>query len=452
MGLWGRYTLRAVLPAVLLIAPGPAVLASPPDVPPPARLGFSVASPDMAADAAELTAETVVQAVLARNPSLAQMVAAWQAAAARYPQVTSLDDPMIAGIIGPASINSPDVEFAYRVEASQKFPFPGKLRLRGQGALSEAAAAGQDIEDMRLQLVESTHAALADYYLAGRALAVNAEALRLLEEFRRNAEQRFRTGLVPQQDVLQAEVEIGRQRERQLELEQVRRVAAARLNTLMHLPPSTPLLPPPTRLAPAGPLPAADVLRAAALERRPDLRALADRLAADEANLGLARKEFYPDVEVMAAYDAFWQPRERDLRPMVGMRMNLPVRLRRRHGAVAEAAARIAQRRAELARLTDQTQFQVEEAHAQATRAEKVVQLYERTILPAARANIKAAQAAYITGRLPFLSLIEAERNLIGLQDRYYEAIADFYRRRATLERVSGGPAALLARIAPGRG
>src|SRR5262245_37323193 len=50
----------------------------------------------------ELTADALVEQVLARNPSLAQMVAAWQAAQARYPQVTSLDDPMFAATVGPA--------------------------------------------------------------------------------------------------------------------------------------------------------------------------------------------------------------------------------------------------------------------------------------------------------------------------------------------------------------
>src|SRR5262249_32946953 len=135
----------------------------------------------------ELTADAVVGAVLGRNPSLAQMVAAWQAVAARYPQVTSLDDPMIAGVIGPASIGSREVDFAYRVEASQKFPAPGKLHLRGQSARAESAAAHHDIDDMRLQLVEAARSALADYYLAGRWLTVNAEALELLQKLRRNA-------------------------------------------------------------------------------------------------------------------------------------------------------------------------------------------------------------------------------------------------------------------------
>ena len=84
----------------------------------------------------------------------------------------------------------------------------------------------------------------------------------------------------------------------------------------------------------------------------------------------------------------------------------------------------------------------VQEAYARALRSERSVRLYRDTILKAADANVKAAQAAYTTGKIPFLSLIEAQRNAISLRDRYYEAIADYFRRRATLERVTGGPLA----------
>lgn len=386
-----------------------------------------------------LTADWLVEQVLARNPSLAQMLAAWQAAAARYPQVTSLDDPMFGGTVGPASISSNEVDFAYRLEIAQKYPFPGKLRLRGQTAQAEASAAGHDVDDIRIQLVESARHAFYDYYLVERALAVNEEALRLLKEFKGNAETRYKANLVPEQDVLQADVELGRQQERQLLLERMRHVAVARINTLMHLPTNAPLPPPPKEIQVAGDLPPVEVLQIFAVGQRPDLQGLADRINAEEAALVLAHKEYWPDFEVMAAYDAFWQRPEQDLRPQVGVRVNLPVRHARRQGAVNEAEAKLAQRRAELAKQTDQVNFQVQEAYAQLRESEKVTRLYQETILPAAEANVKAAQTAYTTGKVPFLSLIEAQRNLIGLRDRRFEVVAEYFRRRATLERMAGG-------------
>ena len=51
----------------------------------------------------ELTAQATVEQVLARSPTLAEMVAVWQAAEARYPQVTALDNPMFNRVMAPAS-------------------------------------------------------------------------------------------------------------------------------------------------------------------------------------------------------------------------------------------------------------------------------------------------------------------------------------------------------------
>jgi outer membrane protein TolC len=385
----------------------------------------------------ELSAEAVVEGTLARNPSLAQMVAAWQAAAARHPQVTSLDDPMVGASLAPAAIGSDTVNGGYRLEISQKYPWHGKLELRGRNAQAEANAAGNSAEDVRLQLVEAARGAFYDYYLAARALEVNEEGLKLLKEFKESAESRYRKGLVPQQDVFQADVEIGRQRERRLMLERMHRVAVARINTLAYLAPDVPLPPPPKTLAALEALPDASALRQAALGR-PDLKALADRINAEEAALGLAYKDYCPDFELMAAYDSFWQ--ERQLRPMVGVRMNLPVRLEKRDAAVQEAKARIAQRQAELAKQLAQVGFEVQQAYEQVVESEKTVSLYEKTVLPAARDNVDAARSAYGTGKTPFLSLVEAQRNQVGLLDRFYEAVADAYRRRAALERAVGGP------------
>lgn len=389
-----------------------------------------------------LTPEGVIEQVLTRNPTIAQMAAAVQMAAARYPQVTSLDDPSFSSWVAPASLGSNKVNDSARFEISQKFPFPGKRGLRGEAAQAQTVAAGYDLEDTKLQLIESTKTAYADYYLAERALEVNTEGLKLLEEFKRNAETRYQTGQVPQQDVLQADVEIGRQRESRLGIERAKTVAVARLNTLMNLPPESPLPPPAKELKKPELLPGVQELREVAISRRPDLQALKARIAADTAQLTLAHREYYPDVEAMAAYDSFWQAADEQqrLRPQVGLRMNLPIRLGRREGAVSEAEGQLMQRRATLAQQQNQIAFDIQQAHAQVRESEQAVKLYAETILPSARENVKSAQTAYVTGRIPFLTLIEAQRSLVELRDRAFLAGADYERRLATLERVIGGP------------
>jgi outer membrane protein TolC len=367
------------------------------------------------------------------------MAAASQAAAARLPQVTSLDDPMFGATVAPGGLVSDQLSGGYRVEISQKYPWPGKLGLRGESARAEANAAAHDLEDMRVQLIESAQSAFYDYFFAERALEVNGNNLRLLQEFKRSAATRYQNDpKASQQDELQADVEIARERERRLALEESRQIAVARIDTLLHVAPDSPLPPPPREVKLLEALPDVQVLRADALARRADLRALADRLAAEQAALALAQKEFCPDFEVMAAYDALWQ--EKELRPQLAVRLNLPVRRAKRYGALAEAEAKVAQRQAELVRQTDEVNLQVQEAYERVRKSERSVHLYQETILTAAGANVKAARAAYETGKTPFLSLIEAQRNEVMLRERYYEALADYFRRRATLDRAVGGP------------
>jgi outer membrane protein, heavy metal efflux system len=381
----------------------------------------------------------LIRAVLERNPTLEEMRAAVVAAEARIPQAASYDDPMVGVWTAPGSYWSPNVNPAARVEVSQKLPWPGKREVRAAAAAAEAGAAVGDLNAARLELVEAVRAALADYYLAERGLVVNQEARALLTELRQNAVTRAKTALGVQQDILQADVELARRDERAVALERARRVARARLNTLLHRPADAPLGPPPEALpaAPANQDPAA--LRAQAVAARPDLKALGERIRAEEAALVAAGLEYQPDVEVMAAYDSFWQGAGgRPLQWQLGARVNIPIQTGRREGAVVEAQARLARRRAELTRLTDQVGFQVQEAYEQVRAARQVIEVYDQKVLPAARANIKEARAAYANNRVPFLTLSQAQQALTDWREKYLEAQAELYRRQAALDRVTG--------------
>lgn len=416
-------------------------------LPSPRSVPTATANPpvadDLFAQSKELAVDALVASVLARNPTLAQMTATWRAVQARYPQVTSLDDPTFGTTLAPAGLGTTgDGSNGYRFEVWQRLPWHGKLSLRGDNVQAQARAAANDADDIRLQLIESAKIAFYDYYLVARAIEINEENLRLLRDFLDNAESRYKSAVVqeraaPQQDMLQAKVEIGRQQKRSLTLERLRLVAVARINTLLNRDPDVELPLPPKQIDLVDSLPDARQLRAAALARRPDLLALSNRIRAEEAALALAYKEYCPDFDVMAAYDAFWT--EPGLRPQLAVRMNLPVRLARRNAAVLEAKAKIAERRAELDRQVNQVNYEINRAYAEVVENKRAGRLYEQTVVTTAELNVKSAQAAYRTGKIPFLTLIEAEREVIRLKDEYYEFVADYYRRLATLERVAGG-------------
>jgi carbon storage regulator len=91
--------------------------------------------------------------------------------------------------------------------------------------------------------------------------------------------------------------------------------------------------------------------------------------------------------------------------------------------------------------MAEQVKFELHQAFEQVRESERAIRLNEETILPAARENVKTAQAAYDAGGIPHLSLVDAQRNLTTIGDRCFRTTAEYHRRRAKLEQLTFVPA-----------
>ena len=386
---------------------------------------------------AELSVEQLVAEVQARNPSIQAASAAWQAAAERYPQVVSLEDPMFTYMVTPTNGLGADNGGGWMVQGSQKIPWCGKRALRGCVASAEADAMQGDIGDARLRLAEAARTAFYDYYLARRQMDVNTSTHRLLQQFREIASNKYQVNQAMEQDVLQSEVELASLESRRAELTRDEQVATARINTLLHRKANHPLPPPPAKVPLPDTLPPADALQELAAQSRPDLYALQSRVRAERASVELACKEYYPDVNLVARYDGFMPE---NMRPAVGMDINIPLHNARRSAAVCEAENRVAQRCAEYQNQLDQVRYEVQSGLDRATQSGRIVHLYEEKILPATQRSLDSALANYTSGKLDFLRLLDAERQLYAQREMYYKAIAEYHQRLADLERAVGEP------------
>jgi outer membrane protein, heavy metal efflux system len=387
-----------------------------------------------------LSREWLQAEIEARNPSLEAMIAAWQAAAQVYPQRVALDDPVLMGMIAPESAGSRVTETAYAFQLNQKLPWFGKRALRGQIADADADAAFHESEDSRLQVRLAADLAFFEYFLVHRLREINRDNTQLMQGYREAAQSRYQANQVTQQDILQADVELAELARRELELDRMQRVASARINTLLRRWPDAPLPPPPARLETPQVTADATLLWQTALRQRPDLAALTWRVQSQEAALELAYKNYFPDVDVFGRYDTFWQPSSTQgpLRAQVGLAMNLPVYRQKLHASVCEAQFRLNQRRAELEQRSLEIQYEVLSAAEQLEESRKSVQLYEERLIPVAQQNIAAARANYEVGKLNFLDLAQAQRQLIVLRERQMEAMTTYHRRAAELTRAVG--------------
>jgi outer membrane protein TolC len=385
---------------------------------------------------ATLERRALVDAVLARNPSIESARWAWRAALARHPQETSLDDPMLEYDLAPASIGSSMVDTGQRVALSQALPFPGKLALRGEIALAEAEAAARDHEAVRLRLATLASLLYDEHYLIARKLEVNDVHRALLAELREIAVARYETGAAAQQDPLEAELEQAELLHRDVALRADQRIVVEQLNALLHRAPGLPLPAPPPALEVQAPTEAREALLVRALAERPELHAAEARVRARESAVALARREYLPDFRLLGAYDTIWQ--ENDLQPMVGLELNVPLRLARRRGALDEAQASLEAARSERSALGDQVQLSVERAFERLAEAHHALDIFRDHMLPAARDRVTSARAAFETGQSDFSTLIDAERRLRDAELGHEEAVVEVSRRHAELARATG--------------
>lgn len=379
--------------------------------------------------AESLERAALIEAVLARNPGVEAARQAWHAAVEKYPAAGALEDPMLSYELAPLSIGG-DVPFGQRLELSQKLPFPGKRRLAGQAALAEAEAAEADYGAMRVELTEMASSLYDDYYVTARALEVNAHHHDLLETMKKGAIAQITVGHGSQQDALQAEAEIIELERERLALETQRATTVARLNGLLRREPAAPLPPPPAML------PAPTTVFDAAGVTPPKVAAAEARVRASQAEVAVARREFYPDLELMTSYDTMWDMAEH--RWMVGAAIEIPLQRGKRRATVAVARAEQASAEAEVAAARDQLAVDVEAARQGVDEAVRALDLYEKRLLPATRQRVDAALAGYASGANDFQSAIEAEHALREAELKVETSRADVHRRIAALNRALG--------------
>ena len=379
-----------------------------------------------------------VRAVLSRNPSLEAGRQATRAALARVRQAGAFEDPMLELGLAPLSIAPSDAPIGYEVTLSQRLPWFGKRGLERTLASAEAEAMKADYEAMRRELGLSAVVLYDQYYVSVRSLEINAQHVELMGVMRDAATAQFESGHASAQDPLQAEAELAHMEHDAVRLASQRDVIVAQMNELLHRAPELPLPPPPPELPPAEPVDelSAPKLEQQALSASTELDAMKQRIRAEQARADRAERERYPDLTVSASYNSMWDMPEH--RFMVGLGLNIPLPNERRSGAVDEAMAARAQLEAEVNRLTDAARTRVFVTLKQLRESSHVLRLFETRLLPVAREQIEAARAGFATSRNAFTAVIDAERNLRNVQLEQQTARAEYYRRRAELDRALG--------------
>jgi outer membrane protein TolC len=387
--------------------------------------------------------DRLIEESLAARPELQQAQASLDAERERIPQVGALPDPVLTlGIqndgFGSIQVGKMETSF-YQVMLSQGLPWPGKRGLRTDVARLAASQAEASVSRLRL----STEADVRRAYLD---LLVSRERLELLDRLEGiwkksigTARARYESGEGAQSDVLRAQLELNRIRQRRWTLQAEEATAVQTLNRLRDHPIDEPI---PTvarvRDLPVPVVPALDAAVADAEARSPELAAARLGVAQAEAQVDLARRERFPDLSVNFGV----MPRG-SLEPMwtAGVSIGLPIWSGRKQSrAVAESAARSVASARGAEAIEQVLRLRVADRRAALVALDDTIWLYREGLLVQSQATAESTLAQYRVGKVTFASVLEANAGYINDEEGHLLAMADALRLAIASAEVSLDP------------
>lgn len=377
------------------------------------------------------------------NPELAAMGYEIDAAGERIQPAGALPDPVLrvelqdfAGPGAPDGFNPvPGKGSGTKYTLMQSIPLWGKRDLRKAVATAEV----DQVKARRRATVAEIHAriksAYAQYYQTIVLKKLDEEILRLLGDLEAVTQVRYASGLVPQQDVIRAQVEKTTLRSEVINLETEQHHAMTRLNTALGRPQHTPIIEPQAlrHLSPEK----LDVttLQEKLSRTNPQLATQSGQIAAADANRRLVDKNRYPDVTLGLApiqrggsIDS-WEAM---------MEVNIPIRFDTRRSQESEAGAMLLAAKERQQAIANQVTGELLENLAAYEAAEKQERLIVDTLLPQAELTFHSALAGYETGKVDFATLLDAQRAIKRARQDKLKAQVEQELRISEIERMVG--------------
>ena len=389
--------------------------------------------------------KSLVEEALRNNPEIKAGRARWEASTKRPSQVSTLPNPEIGVNYKNVTFNKltlGDDDFTeLEFYASQEFPFPGKLSLKGKIAKEEAEAEEQFLEVTVRRVTADLKEAYYDWYLVNKSIEVTSKNKELLDKFVKIAEAKYAVGRGIQQDVIKAQVEVSGFIERLELLNQKKEVVVARIRSILSRPPDSPLGKPEEVKKSELQL-SLDELYKLTESESPILRARGNLIERNEQALGLAKKGYFPDF--IAGFGWFNRGKFTNEGPFANewvVRVGFIVPLyfsRKERFGVEESVFQLQEAKEEYRSTSLNLSFTVKDKYITAKTSEKLLDLYSKGIIPQATLSLESAIAGYEVGNVDFLTLLDNLVTLFNFELAYYTQLAEYQKALARIEENIG--------------
>ncbi len=357
----------------------------------------------------------------------------------------SLPDPRI----GIALLNLPADSFKFDEQAmtqkqifmAQKFPWFGKLNLKSQQAGLKVVRQQAVLEARKLELARKIASTYFELGFIAKGQEINLRLADMMKQIIRNAETRYATGRGLQQNIFQAQVELSKLIDEKIILGKKRRVKVDRVNELLNRLGFTPVNPPASIKCPDQKL-NADNLTPMALKQNPWLKVKG--IETDQARLGikLAKKDYWPDMDVKVAYGLREEVMDQDLDDFVSasVMMNLPLWQNKRQDKKLTATEKNLDAAIKsYENLADTIPHKIDALVTEINDIQKSYKLYKESLIVQAKQWAKSSISDYEVGKVEFNTMINAQIRLLRFELQSEKYLFEIYQKLAELEELIGG-------------
>lgn len=332
-----------------------------------------------------------------------------------------------------------------RFSIQQSFPWFGSLGAKRTSAYQKSEQDYQAYLSDVNQVVYSVRAAYYDYFLLEKEIELTAHNIELLKFWESVVTTRYKVGVASHPDLIKAQVELGKLEDQRASLQQERRPVLARLETASNM----------TGLDRVAIIPISDSaltllplnddsVMAAVLDHNPNIAGLDHLIASSEANISAASRENLPKISLGFDYiqtGAALVPTMKDSGKdpiMVSVGLSVPLWFGKNKARTESARAlnRAAVYQKEAA--TNQLRAYTQQALFDYADALRQFNLYRDDLTHRAEMALDVSYTAYENGKVEFISLLDAQRQLLSFQWQLEQAVTKGLKTKAKLDMLSG--------------
>lgn len=397
-----------------------------------------------------LSLKELIKTTLQNNPGLQAVKKKWQQTIERLPQIDSYPDPILKYTYFLENVETRVGPQKQIFTVSQRFPFPGKLSLKGEMVVKDAEVAYLDYEHTILKLISKVKTSYYELWYTHQAIDLTKKNMDLMEHLVKISEADFSVDGTTLTDVFKAQQQLAQLQYDLILLREQQEAVKTQINALLDLPPETEVgIPEKVRFRSFEYVPDALYHIAEKYSRR--LKMAQQEIEKSDHAISLAKREYWPDltagftyIEIDNADPVVMNNRLAEVDDSgkdayaLNLAINIPIQWGRRNASLREAKLRMGEAKLNKKNIKNELFADIKSLYFKIKNSERLVRLYQDSLIPQSEQSIQTAETWYKEKRASLSGILETRSAWLNFNLAHRRALADFNQRVAQIEPLLG--------------